>query len=88
MRKSPRPRDGLKRLKVLYCAICRTDAKIWNEGHRDLILPRVPGHEIAAIDENEQRFVIWPGTSCNKCRYCRTGREKPLREYEDHGVSS
>jgi nicotinate-nucleotide--dimethylbenzimidazole phosphoribosyltransferase len=90
---APHPVDGHKRLKVQYCAICRTDAKIWSEGHRDLILPRVPGHEITAMDANGQRFVVWPGKSCNKCRFCRTGREnlcehmKILGFHHDGGFS-
>ncbi len=90
---APPPFNGLKRLKVQYCAICRTDAKIWSEGHRDLILPRVPGHEITAMDGNGQRFVVWPGKSCSKCRFCRTGREnlcehmKILGFHHDGGFS-
>ncbi len=67
--------DGRKPLRVLYCAICRTDAKIWSEGHRDLSLPRVPGHELVAADNHGKRFAVWPGTSCGKCRYCQNGRE-------------
>ena len=38
----PEPREGFKLLKV-QIVVCRTDAKMWNEGHRDLVLPRVPG---------------------------------------------
>ena len=76
----PRPRDGLQVLKVQYCAICRTDAKIWNEGHRDLVLPRVPGHELVAMDDNMRRFAVWPGRSCGRCRYCQSGRENLCEE--------
>jgi nicotinate-nucleotide--dimethylbenzimidazole phosphoribosyltransferase len=67
-------KDGV-RLRVLYCAICRTDAKMWNQGHRDLILPRVPGHEMAVADSRGKRYVIWPGVSCGTCAHCRAGRE-------------
>jgi D-arabinose 1-dehydrogenase-like Zn-dependent alcohol dehydrogenase len=63
------------RLKVSYCGVCRTDAKMWREGHRDLLLPRVPGHEIVARDEQGYPFAIWPGTACGTCRHCRRGRE-------------
>ena len=52
---------GYKWLKVHYCAICRTDAKMWNEGHRDLVFPRVPGHELVAADSDGKKYVIWPG---------------------------
>jgi nicotinate-nucleotide--dimethylbenzimidazole phosphoribosyltransferase len=63
-------------LKVLACAVCRTDAKMWRQGHRDLALPRVLGHEIAAVDEaNGQVYTVWPGQNCGTCKYCMAGRE-------------
>ncbi|MDM8556436.1 nicotinate-nucleotide--dimethylbenzimidazole phosphoribosyltransferase [Desulfococcaceae bacterium HSG7] len=71
----PTPKNGYKLLNVLYCAICRTDAKMWHEGHRDLIFPRVPGHELVAADETGQRFTVWPGDCCGKCSYCKNGQE-------------
>jgi len=61
-------------LSVTHCAVCRTDAKIWNEGHRDLMLPVVPGHEIVGVKDNI-RYAIWPGIVCGKCTYCKTARE-------------
>ena len=67
--------DGWVRLKVHYCGICRTDAKMWHQGHRDLMLPRVPGHEIVAVDAADRPVVLWPGTACGTCRYCRAERE-------------
>lgn len=66
---------GHRRLWVLRCAVCRTDAKMWDEGHRDLVFPRVPGHELVVADDAGRRFVVWPGTSCGRCSYCRSGRE-------------
>lgn len=71
----PDPREGFKLLEVQYCAVCRTDAKMWNEGHRDLVLPRVPGHEVVAIDTAGKRFAVWPGINCGVCGYCRNNRE-------------
>ena len=38
--------------KVRCCAVCRTDAKMWSQ-HRDLHLPRVPGHEMVLEDDAE-----------------------------------
>jgi len=68
-------------LKVLYCAICRTDAKMWRQGHRDLVLPRILGHEIAGIDSATGRlYAVWPGQVCGICRYCRNGRENLCEE--------
>jgi len=71
----PTPKAGYKLLKVLYCAVCRTDAKMWHEGHRDLVFPRVPGHELVAADETGQRFTVWPGDCCGRCSYCHNGQE-------------
>ncbi len=69
------PGPGQVLLTVDYCAICRTDAKMWQQGHRDLALPRVPGHEIAGHDAAGRRFTVWPGQACGYCRYCKSGRE-------------
>lgn len=60
--------------KVTHCAICRTDAKIWAQGHRDLSLPRVLGHEIV-IEKDRLSYVAWPGEICGKCKYCQNGQE-------------
>ena len=72
----PVPGHDQAPLLVSYCGVCRTDAKMWREGHRDLALPRVPGHEFIGRDpDSGQVFVSWPGQSCASCRYCRSGRE-------------
>ncbi len=68
-------REGELRLRVLFCAICRTDAKMWDQGHRDLVLPRVPGHEMAVVDNRGDRYVVWPGICCGTCGHCLAGRE-------------
>ncbi|MBT8342522.1 MAG: alcohol dehydrogenase catalytic domain-containing protein [Desulfatitalea sp.] len=69
------PETGFIAVRVLCCAICRTDAKMWAEGHRDLVMPRVLGHEMVVEDANGQRYVVWPGQSCGACRCCLSGRE-------------
>jgi nicotinate-nucleotide--dimethylbenzimidazole phosphoribosyltransferase len=81
----PEPGAGFKRLRVRYCAICRTDAKMWHEGHRDLVFPRVPGHELVAQDARGKRFAVWPGESCGACVYCRGGRENLCEEMKIMG---
>lgn len=68
------PRERL--LQVTHCAVCRTDAKMWSMGHRDLTLPRVLGHELCAVAPGStERFVVWPGTACGSCTYCSRGLE-------------
>lgn len=60
---------------VLACAVCRTDAKMWEQGHRDLVFPRVLGHEMVVKDAQGRRYMVWPGNSCGTCPYCRSGKE-------------
>lgn len=66
--------DSNSGLKVTHCAICRTDAKMWNQGHRDLKLPRVLGHEVV-VEKSKDRYVVWPAEVCGKCSYCKNERE-------------
>jgi nicotinate-nucleotide--dimethylbenzimidazole phosphoribosyltransferase len=66
---------GFIETTVLCCAICRTDAKMWEQGHRDLIFPRVLGHEMVVKDQSGRRYIVWPGKSCGTCRFCETNRE-------------
>jgi len=82
-------RKGHILLKVLCCAVCRTDAKMWQQGHRDLKLPRILGHEIAGVDESTgQMYTVWPGQACGVCRYCVGGRENLCDEMEILGFHS
>lgn len=69
------PGDGFAVTDVLCCAICRTDAKMWDQGHRDLSLPRVLGHEMVVQTSDGSRHAVWPGKSCGHCAFCRSGRE-------------
>ena len=72
----PEPDSGEVRVRVTHCALCRTDAKMWQQGHRDLVLPRVLGHEICGFrEETGERFAVWPGKSCGNCPQCRHGAE-------------
>jgi len=75
-RSLPAAGAGERLLRVTHCALCRTDAKMFSSGHRDLVLPRVLGHEICGRDESSgATFVVWPGTACGVCRQCQAGRE-------------
>ena len=71
-------------LEILACAVCGTDLKMREHGHRDLDLPRVLGHEmvgrIAEMDADsflvEGDIVqLWPGIVCGKCRSCLSGAD-------------
>jgi len=63
-------------------AVCRTDVKMIRHGHRDLVLPRIPGHEgvgkvIAGDDPTlppGTMVAVYPGHSCGTCPACRQGQ--------------
>ena len=88
------PEEGQVAIKVTRCALCRTDAKMWKSGHRDLVLPRVLGHEFCGIREDDKkRYVIWPGKACGRCFHCRSGYENLCKDmlilgfHENGGLS-
>jgi L-iditol 2-dehydrogenase len=72
-------------LELMACAVCGTDAKMLENGHRDLIYPRILGHEmvgrIASIDRRTHSFregdvvQVWPGIACGECRPCQRGHD-------------
>jgi len=63
-------------LKVNYCSLCRTDAKMWATGQRDLVLPRILGHEICGQKlDSDEHYIVWPASTCNNCIYCKMGVE-------------
>lgn len=76
------PRGGVV-LKVKACAVCGTDIKMLEAGHRDLTYPRIPGHEVTAtVLESDSGLVrkgetvqVWPGESCGSCVHCRAGND-------------
>ncbi len=74
VRNYPEPGEGESLVRVACCSVCRTDAKMWQSGHRDLVMPRVLGHEISGYRDKE-RVVVWPGLSCGSCAFCLAGRE-------------
>ncbi len=72
----PNPGPGEVLIKVSHCALCRTDAKMLQQGQRDLVLPRILGHEICGTRvETGERFAVWPGQSCGLCPPCAGGWE-------------
>lgn len=80
---TPKPEKGEVLLRVETTGLCRTDLKIIEAGHRDLVLPRVPGEEVVGTIceigsdvaglNADQMFYVYPGTSCNKCPPCLAG---------------
>lgn len=83
----PEPEEAL--IRVTVAGLCRTDLKIIRSGHRDLLLPRIPGEEVVGsiVEVGTgvsgiavgQRVYVYPGQWCGTCRACRRGAENLCR---------
>jgi L-iditol 2-dehydrogenase len=84
------PAEGEVLVRVEVTGLCRTDLKIIRHGHRDLVLPRIPGEEVVgriiakgpavAGFEIGDRVYVYPGVWCGRCAACRRGAENLCRE--------
>lgn len=82
----PEPAAGELRLRVLACAVCRTDLHVVDGDLPLPLMPIVPGHEIVGEVEalgagvqghrvGDRVGVPWLGHSCGHCAFCAEGRE-------------
>jgi len=82
----PRPGEGEFRIRVHACAVCRTDLHVVDGDLPGPKLPLIPGHEvIGTVDAvgsgapgealGQRVGVPWLGSTCGRCRYCRSGHE-------------
>lgn len=80
----PEPAHGQIRVKVEACGICHSDGLVKSGHFPGLVLPRIPGHEIAGrIDvvgagvtnfkAGDRVGVGWHGGHCFQCERCRRG---------------
>jgi len=80
----PEPGPGQIRIKVEACGICHSDAFVKAGAFPGLVMPRIPGHEIAgrvdAVGQNvnmwkkgDRAGVGWHGGHCFECNACRKG---------------
>jgi alcohol dehydrogenase, propanol-preferring len=80
----PEPGAGQIRIAVDACGICHSDALVKFAAYPGLVLPRVPGHEVAGrVDAlgagvdgwqvGERVGVGWHGGHCFRCTACRKG---------------
>lgn len=83
---TPKPGPGQVLLRVHVCGVCRTDLHIVDGELTEPKLPLILGHQIVGtvveIGSGVTRFapglrvgVPWLGSTCNRCRYCESGRE-------------
>ncbi len=83
------PRDDEVLVQVEVAGMCRTDLKIIRSGHRDLVLPRVPGEEAVGVIQRAgqrvahvsagDRVYVYPGIWCGACPACVMGAENLCR---------
>ncbi|MDX9785296.1 MAG: alcohol dehydrogenase catalytic domain-containing protein [Desulfobacterales bacterium] len=76
-------------VRVEVTGLCRTDLKIIRHGHRDLVLPRIPGEEVVGniIAKGNavtgfslgDRVYVYPGVWCGRCPACMRGAENLCR---------
>lgn len=82
----PEPGTGELRLRVLACAVCRTDLHVVDGDLPLPVIPIVPGHEIVGEVEalgagvlahriGDRVGVPWLGHSCGHCAFCASGCE-------------
>ncbi|AFZ25491.1 zinc-binding alcohol dehydrogenase family protein [Cylindrospermum stagnale PCC 7417] len=82
----PKPNPEQVLIRVHACAVCRTDLHIVDGELTQPKLPLVPGHQIVGtiemIGSHVNKFSIgqrvgvpWLGHTCDRCRYCLSGRE-------------
>jgi alcohol dehydrogenase, propanol-preferring len=82
----PSPGPGQLRIRVLACAVCRTDLHIFDAELPNPKLPLILGHEIigrvdllgTGVTEfriGDRVGVPWLGWTCGECRFCCSGRE-------------
>lgn len=87
-------------LKIEACAVCGTDVKMLDLGHRDLAYPRILGHEIVGRIEEIDRKIdseygikegdlcqVWPGIACQSCPACFQEADKRCRKLKIMGFN-
>jgi propanol-preferring alcohol dehydrogenase len=83
---TPSPSVGEVLVRVLACAVCRTDLHVVDGELLNPKLPLIPGHEIVGeiveCGSNVEQFEVgtrvgipWLGWTCGHCVYCKTNRE-------------
>ena len=83
----PRAAKGELLVRIVTCAICRTDLHVVDGELQDPKLPLIPGHQIVGYveeigEEVNSKFKVgdrvgipWLGWTDGECIYCRSNRE-------------
>lgn len=78
------PQAGEVRIKILFTALCHTDAYTWSGKDPEGLFPCILGHEAAGIVESVGEGVteVKPGdhvipcyqAECRECKFCKSGK--------------
>jgi len=89
------PSNGEIVLQVNVTGLCRTDLKLIRVGHRDLVLPRIPGEEVVGTVceigpgvsgiQLGQMLYVYPGIWCGQCNSCKCGAENLCKKMQIMG---
>ena len=83
---TPNPGAHEVKVRVLACAVCRTDLHVVDGELPNPKLPLIPGHEIVGeivecgkeagpLHGGMRVGIPWLGWTCGTCEYCRSNRE-------------
>jgi len=82
----PVPGDGGVVLRVMASGVCRSDWHGWRGNDPDIVLPHVPGHELAgvieAVGEGVSRWQVGDRVTvpfvggCGQCPQCHSGNQQ------------
>ncbi|WP_115788259.1 zinc-dependent alcohol dehydrogenase family protein [Arthrobacter silvisoli] len=83
-------------VKVMATGMCRSDWHAW-AGHDDIVLPHVPGHELAGVIvetgsgvtrwKNGDRVTVPFVCGCGHCEWCLTGNAQVCPEQQQPGFT-
>jgi propanol-preferring alcohol dehydrogenase len=82
----PEPQPGEVLVRVVACAVCRTDLQLCSGDLTARRLPVTPGHQVvgtvAAVGTRvsdvalgQRVGIAWIASTCGHCRFCTSGRE-------------
>jgi len=95
----PIPGPGEILIRVRFCGVCHTDLHTVEGELPDIVLPRIPGHEVvgtvAGAGKATGKFsigdrvgVAWLHRACGHCRFCLRGRENLCPDAVFTGLSA
>jgi len=94
----PTPGPGEVRIKIAACGVCHSDMIVKGGQWPGLVLPRVPGHEVAGkidmIGAGVTKWKVgdavgvgWHGGYCGVCEQCRRGNFISCETNQVTGIS-